>query len=184
MRYVILLVATLAAAPAAAQVAVSPQVTTPAEWERYSIRVINQTDTATVAVRVEVPEVIQILGVEPRPGWVVQTQPATDTTRQSISWTGGSVTRGQFGEFAFLGRLEANAKKGDMTFPVRIERANGSVVEWRRRPGEPYAAPRVNIAGSVSISQTGSIAMAGAAVGLAIIAIILAIALNAPKRMA
>lgn len=182
MRYAISLFTMLAAAPAAAQVAISPLVTTPAEWERYAIRVINQTDTATVSVRVEVPEIIQILGVEDKAGWTIQRLAATDSTRQAIWWTGGSVTKGQFSEFAILGRLDANAKRGDMTFPVRIERANGSVVEWRRRPGEPYAAPRVNIAGSVSISPTGTIAMAGAGVGLAIVAIILAIALNASKR--
>lgn len=182
MKYAISFLAMLAAAPAVAQVGVTPQITTPAAWERFAVRVINQTDTATVAVRVEVPEVIMILGIEPKPGWTIQTSAASDTIRQAISWTGGSLTKGQFGEFAFLGRLDANAKKDDLAFPVRIQRANGSVVEWRRRPGEPYAAPRVEIAGTVSISSTGLIAMAGAAMGLAIVAIVIAVALGSRRR--
>jgi hypothetical protein len=56
------------------------------------------------------------------------------------------------------------------------------VVEWRKRPGEPYAAPRVEIAGTVNISSTGQIAMAGAAVGLAIVAIVIAIAMGSRRR--
>jgi len=178
MRYAIVALATVLAGPAAAQVMVSPQVTTPASWERYAIRVINQTDTATVSVRVEVPEIIFLLGVEPKAGWTVQVIPATDSTRQAVSWTGGSVTRGQFSEFAILGRLDPNAKREPLGFPVRIQRANGSVVEWRGRFGEPYAAPRVEIKGSVAISQSGAIAMAASGIALGILAIIIAVALG------
>lgn len=186
MRYLRLLaISLLIGAPATlhAQVSVSPQVTTPAAWERFAVRVINQTDTATVAVQVEVPEIIMVLGVEPKAGWTIQSVPPTDSTGQVISWTGGAVTKGQYGEFAFLGRLEANAKREDLGFPVRIQRANGSVVEWRRRPGEPYAAPRVQIAGTVSISSSGQMALSGAALGLAIVAIIIAVAMGARRKM-
>ena len=169
-------------AVAVAQVAINPQVTTPAAWERFAIRVINQTDTATVAVRVEVPEVILILGVQPKSGWTIHTAPATENSRQAISWTGGSLAKGQFEEFTFLGRLDPNAKREPLGFPVRIQRANGSVVEWRRPPGEDYATPRVEIVGTASISPTGQVALAGAALGLAIIAIVFTIALNARRR--
>lgn len=182
MRYTISLLAIVAGVPASAQVMVSPQVTTPASWERYAIRVINQTDTATVSVRVEVPEIIQILGIEPKAGWTIQMIPATDSTRQAISWTGGSVTNGQFSEFAVLGRLDPNAKREPLGFPVRIQRANGSVVEWRGRAGEPYAAPRVEIRGSVTISQSGAIALASIGIALAILANIVAIALGTRKK--
>ncbi|MSR06035.1 MAG: DUF1775 domain-containing protein [Gemmatimonadetes bacterium] len=174
----------LIGAPAAlcAQVSVSPNVTTPAAWERFAIRVINQTDTATVAVRVEVPEIIMLLGVQPKPGWTVQTVPATDSTPNVITWTGGTVAKGQFDEFAFLGRLDPNAKEEALGFPVQIKRANGSVVDWRKRPGELYSAPRVQIGGTVSISPAGQIALSVAAVGLAIVSIILTIALSAKRR--
>jgi len=182
MKYAISLLAMLVATSAAAQVSVSPQVTTPAAWERFAVRVINQTDTATVSVEVEVPGIIKVLGVEPKAGWTMKTMIPTDSVPQVITWTGGSVGKGEFAEFAFLGRLDANAKKEDLGFPVKIQRANGSVVEWRKQPGEPYAAPRVDIAGTVTISPMGQMAMAGAAMGLSIFAIILAIALGAKKR--
>ena len=182
MRNLIFLAALVVAAPVEAQVGISPSSTAPAAWERFAIRVMNQTDTATVQVRVQVPSVILILGVQPMAGWSVETTPATDTLSQSITWSGGKLTKGQFDEFAFLGRLDPNAKPEDLGFPVRIQRANGSVVEWRRQPGEDYAAPRVQIVGTATISPTGQVAMAGAALGFAIIAIVFAIALGVKKR--
>lgn len=182
MRYAISILAIVIATPAASQVAISPQVTTPASWERYAIRVINQTDTATVSVRVEVPEIIHILGVEDKAGWTVQIIPATDSGRQAVSWTGGRVTRGKFSEFAVLGRLDPNAKREPLGFPVQIQRANGSVVEWRGRAGEPYAAPRVEIRGSVTISQSGAVALSSIGIAIGILSIIIAVALGTRKK--
>jgi hypothetical protein len=85
------------------------------------------------------------------------------------------VRRGEYGEFPFLGRLKADSRQEDLVFPVRIERATGSTVEWRRGRGEDYAAPRVQVAGTVRVSAAGQMLMAGLAVGLAIVAIIVAI---------
>ncbi len=174
---------TLLASPAAAQVAINPTTTTPASWERFALRVINQTDTPTVAVRLEVPAVIMVLGVEPKSGWIVDvtaTQ-APDSAPTVITWRGGSVKRGEYGEFPFLGRLQATARQEDIVMPVRIERANGSVVEWRRGRGESYAAPRVEVAGTTRVSSAGSMVMSGLAVGIAILALVIALAARAAK---
>ena len=177
MRYAIpSLFLGLAVSPAAAQVAVNPVITTPAAWERFSVRVINQTDTPTVAVRVEVPAAVMVLGVEPKSGWTFQVVPSVDSGPAVITWTGGSIRKGEYGEFPFLGRLEAQARQEELVFPVRIQRANGSAAEWRRPRGEPYEAPRVEIAGTVRVSPAGQLVMAGAAIGIAILALVVAIA--------
>lgn len=172
----------LATAPAAAQVAIHPTITTPAAWERFAIRVINQTDTPTVAVHVEVPEAVTILGVDGDRMWPFRMTAGTDSIPQSIEWQGGPIARGEFREFAFLGRLRADAKQQDLVFPVRIRRANGSVVEWRRRRGEPYAAPRVEVAGTVRVSAAGQLAMAGLAIGISLLALILTVAMGRARR--
>lgn len=172
----------LGAAPLAAQVAVHPLTTTPAAWERIGIRVINQTDTATTAVRVEVPEALAIIAVEPMPGWSFQVGPAKDPTAQAIEWSGGTITRGQFEEFAFLGRPQANSRQIDFVLPVTITRANGSVVEWRGTPSEPYAAPRVRIVGTVGISGRGAMMMAGVAIGISLLALVIVLANSAKRR--
>jgi uncharacterized protein YcnI len=183
MRYPISIVLlTLVLEPAHAQVAVNPVVTTPAAWERFSVRVINQTDTPTVTVRVEVPAVVMVLGVEPKTGWTFQVVPSVDSGPSAITWTGGAIRHGEYGEFPFLGRLQPQARQEDLVFPVRIQRENGSVVEWRHQEGEPYAAPRVEIAGTVHISPAGQFMMAGAAMGIAILALVVAVAKGVPRR--
>jgi uncharacterized protein YcnI len=186
MRYATLLfaLAVLAPAVAPAQVAIHPMTTTPAAWERFALRVINQTDTATVAVRIEVPEALSILGVEADPAWRFQVIPQTDSSPAAIEWAGGAVRRGEVREFAFLGRTQADAKQNDLVLPVRITRASGSVVEWRNYPGRDYAAPRVRVVGTVGISGRGAMMMAGVAIGISLLALIIVLGRSAAGRRA
>ncbi|MBI4501959.1 MAG: DUF1775 domain-containing protein [Gemmatimonadetes bacterium] len=185
MRFTIaILILALMATPATAQVAIAPSTTEPASWERFSLRIINQTDTPTVSVQLEVPAAISVLGVDPRAGWAFETAVTPDSGPTVITWRGGQVRRGEFGEFVFLGRLKADARQEELVFPVKIERANGSVVEWRNRRGEDYAAPRVEVAGTVRVSAAGQILLAGLALGVAIVALVVAIAGRVPRRTA
>jgi uncharacterized protein YcnI len=134
-----------------------------------------------VTVRLSVPEVITVLGVEAVDGWTFQVIAATDSTPQAIEWSGGSLLEGEFREFAFLGRLAADARKRELVFPARLTRANGSVVEWARGRGGG-APPVVNVVGGAAITVWGSVGLAGAAVGIAILALALAIAARRPQK--
>ena len=157
-----------------AQVDIDPTTVKPAAWERFALRVVNQTDTAFTRVRLTVPEVIMILGVEPLPGWTFTVIAASDTSPQSIEWSEGSHVRGEYREYAFFGRIPADAKRRELVFPVTLTRASGSVVEWNRRR-ETGAPPTVQIVGTTGISPWASMALAGGAVGIAILALALAV---------
>jgi uncharacterized protein YcnI len=172
----------LVATPLRAQVAINPVTTTPAAWERFALRVINQTDTPTVQVRLEVPSAISLLGVEAKIGWIWETAATPDSGPTVITWKGGTVKRGEYGEFPFLGRLKADARQEDLVFPVQIVRASGSAVEWRRGRGEDYAAPRVEVAGTVRVSAAGQMVLAGTAIGIALLALVFAIARMGPRH--
>ena len=165
----------LLATAAQAQVDLHPSTIKPAAWERFALRAINQTDTAFVAVRLTVPEVIMILGVEPLPGWEFRLIAGSDTTPQIIEWSGGELLRGEFLEFAFFGRLPADARRRELVFPVHLTRATGSVVAWGDRRSGGGAAPTVRILGTTSVTAWGSLALAGVAVGLSVLAIALAV---------
>jgi hypothetical protein len=155
-------------------VALDPPTVTPAAWERFSLRVVNQTDTPTVSVRIALPEAIQVLGVASPAGFSARVEPATDHAAPAIEWSGGRVDRGALVEFTFLGRVAPDARPGaQLVFPVRVTRANGSTVEWTRGgAGQP---PVVTIQGTTAISASGAFALAGAAVGLSILALVLAL---------
>lgn len=161
-----------AAGPVAAQVSIHPATTTPGAWERFAIRVVNPSDTPIVAVRVDVPTVITILGVEPADGWAMQA--ASETLPQTISWM-GTVSRGVFQEFAFLGRVAGDARQATLVLPVTLIRPDGSELAWTASLGSPRPAPRVRIVGTTQLSGSGMVALAGAALVVAVLALIVAV---------
>jgi uncharacterized protein YcnI len=163
----------VAATPAEAQVAIHPTAVAPASWERFGLRVVSQYDSPVVSVRLLVPDALAVLGVDAPPGWTAHHIAATDSTPQAIEWTGSRVERGEFREFAFLGRLAADARRKELVFPVHLTRADGSTLEWSRDgAGAPLV---VLIRGTTRLSPWGALAAAGAAIGLASLAMVLAL---------
>lgn len=166
-----------AAAPGVlpAQVAMDPRSVTPAAFERFALRVVNQSDTPTVLVRVIVPEAIQVLGVNAPAGWTAHLTPATDSAAPVIEWSGGSLVRGGYEDFAFLGRVAADARPGsELVFPVRLTGTGGATVDWAA--GGAGRPPTIAIEGTAVVSSAGAFALAGAATGLSILALVLALA--------
>ncbi len=162
-----------------AQVAIAPGTTSPASWERFAVRVVNAGDTAVTGVHVAVPEIVTVLGVEPVPGWTFAARAPSDTTPQTITWSGGTLSRGEFREFAFLGRVAGDARERQLVFPVTLARATGEMLEWAGAPGRPRPAPRVLVVGPTRMSARGVLAVAGSAVGIALLALALALSARA-----
>ena len=155
------------------QVSVSPAAVTPAGLERLAVRVANPSDTPIVAVRVEVPEALTILGVDAPPGWTARLFAATDSSAPAIEWSGGTLAQREFHEFAFFARLGATVRPNALVLPVAIRRADGTVHQWR--PGGFGAAPTVEIHGTVAVTPGGAFTLAAAAIGLAALGIALAL---------
>jgi uncharacterized protein YcnI len=173
MLCAVLLASLASAAPGEAQVAIHPTAVAPASWERFGLRVVSQADSPVVSVRLLVPDALSVLGVDAPPGWTARHAAATDSTPQAIVWTGARVERGQFREFTFLGRLAADARRRELVFPVHLTRADGSTLEWSRDgAGAPLV---VLIQGTTRLSPWGALAAAGAAIGLASLALVLAL---------
>lgn len=155
------------------QVALEPTTIEPAAWERFALRVVNQSETPVVAVEIALPDVLQILGIDQPPGWAAELVRATDSTPPSIVWWGGEVPRGGFREFPFMGRLPADARRRELVFPVTLGRADGSETVFG--PGGQGRALAVAISGTTGISAWGAFALAGGAMGLAVLALALAL---------
>lgn len=156
------------------QVSLAPSTIMPGAWERITLRVVNQTDTVTTGVRLTVPETIGILGVERSGGWNGVVNRASESSPQTIEWTGDSLVRGEYRDFAFLGRLSADARRRTLVFPVALTKGNGSVVEWGRGT-RGAAAPEMNIVGTTRITTWGTFGLASVAVGIAVISLGVAI---------
>ena len=163
------------AGSAATQVAIHPTTLRPAAWERVAIRVVNQTDVATVRVHVDVPEAFDILGVEPQVGWEFALQRATDSSPQYVEWTGSALGRWEFREFAFYGRTGPDVREKELVFPVKVTKEDETVIEWHARDGASAPPPTIQIVGTTEVSNWGAFAIAAAAMGLSLLSIALAV---------
>ncbi|HWP38267.1 MAG TPA: DUF1775 domain-containing protein [Gemmatimonadales bacterium] len=157
-----------------AQVALAPTTTAPAAWERFALRVANPTDTPTVAVAIRLPDGVTVMGVDAPPGWTGRFTAATDTSPQTIEWTGGTLAFREFREFAFFGRVAPNLRTGDLVFPVRITRVNGTTVNWA--PGGAGVAPTVRVRAVTTITPAAAFTLAAFALGTAVVAVAMAVA--------
>ena len=155
------------------QVSVRPTTIVPAMHERVAVRVANPSDTAVVRVRVNVPDVLVLLGADAPPGWTARVVAGTDTSSQAIEWSGGSMARHEYREFAFLVRLPTDARRNPLVLPVTLGRAAGADLVWG--PGGMAAAPEMAVRGTVELNPRGAFMLAAGALGLAALAAALAL---------
>jgi len=156
---------------AGGQVMLAPPTTTPAAWERFAVRAANPNDTPIVSVTIRLPDGVRMLGVDAPTGWTARYTAATDSTSQTIEWGQGRIERGEFREFPFLVRVAPDLRSGDLVFPVRITRLNGSSLEWAA--GGAGAPPTVRVRAITVVSPAAGFALAAFALGLATVAIAL-----------
>jgi uncharacterized protein YcnI len=157
------------------QVSVRPTTVVPAQHERYAVQVANPTDTAIVAVRVALPDAIALLGVDAPPGWTARVAPGSDTAARTVTWEGGSLARGEFREFALLGRLPGDARRETLVFPVVLRFADGTERRWGLGADAVAPAPTVAIRGGVGVSAGGAFVLAAGALGVGILGVALAL---------
>lgn len=161
-------------APLTAQVSVAPAAVEPAAFERLALRVANPDSSPVTLVRLGIPDVLTVLGVDAPPGWAGRLLAGSDTSAAAVEWTGDSLPQGAFREFAVLVRLDSDARDVTLVFPVRVEHADGRVVAWTR--GGDARPLTVASRATTGISIRGAVALAGGALGVAALA--LALALN------
>jgi periplasmic copper chaperone A len=149
---VIALAATLILLPARAaqaHVTVRADNTAPGSYAKYTVRVPNESDTAsTTKIELKLPAGFEQASVQPKPGWTVQLANA------ELIISGGKIAPGQFDEFSFSARNPETA--ADLTFPAIQTYDDGTVANWIGQPGTDEPAPVVKIAGTPEADGGGA----------------------------
>jgi uncharacterized protein YcnI len=96
---VVLLV--LAPAVAGAHIVVVPDQSEAGSWERYTVLVPTEKESATVRVQVRLPNGINVIAVEAKPGWEGHYDPFPIGAAR-VEWKGGRIPPEQFVSFEFL----------------------------------------------------------------------------------
>jgi|SRR5688572_16114504 len=115
------------AAPVWAHVTVSTANPEPGGFAVYTVRVPNESDTAsTIRVEVQIPEGLAASRYEPVPGWAISLEGGV------LVAEGGTIGPGEFVEFRFQARNPESP--GELSFPALQAYDDGEVVEWTGPP--------------------------------------------------
>jgi uncharacterized protein YcnI len=178
------LAAIVASVPAVlyAHATVAPAASRPGAYERYVLRVPNESDNATVRVEIRFPDGVRVISFQDVPGWKLQA--TMDSTGRAVSavWT-GSLPPERFVELPFIG---VNPKEPSrLVWPVIQTYANGERAEWTGAPDSDRPASVTEIGAApgapASRSSPWPLVVATAALVLAALAVIITLSRSAPR---
>ncbi len=149
----------IAPAEAGAHVTLSPDSAPAGSWSTFSVKVPNESDTAsTVKVVLRMPEGVTYASWQPVTGWNAQIQkakldkpipsedgPITEAVSQ-ITWTaeGRGVQPGQFQQFPITIKVP-DSPGSDLTFKAIQTYSDGKVSRWIGSPESEEPAPTVSV---------------------------------------
>jgi uncharacterized protein YcnI len=106
---------------------VAPSASRTGAYERYVLRVPNESDGPTIRVEIRFPTEVRVISFADVPGWALKT--ATDSTGRATYavWT-GSLPPERFVEFPFVAVNPTSPTR--ITWPVTQVYADGQIVNW------------------------------------------------------
>jgi len=146
-RSCLVLIAALAASPAAAHVSLeSKQATIGAPYKAVFVVPHGCAGSPTVKIRVQVPEGVIAVKPMPKPGWTLQTRKGkyeksyqlygeTLTTGvKEVDWSGGNLPDEFYDEFVFRASLAADLPAGQMLYFPVVQECGDATDRWIEIP--------------------------------------------------
>ncbi len=125
-----------------AHIRIFPNESTLGAREKYTMRVPNEKQVATVRVEGEFPKELKIYDFEFKPGWQVDIRKDADGHIVGATWI-GTIKPYEFVEFGMLG---INPKEGDSLVWKFVQYyADGKKEEFTGPAGTFYPAPTVKL---------------------------------------
>lgn len=116
----------LFATPAFAHVVVKPSLVGVASFQTFTMGVPNEKDSPTVAIRLMIPQGLQYVSPNVKPGWTISVK------RNEIDWTGGSIPPGQRDDFYFNAQVPPT--ETTLKWDVYQVYKDGETVAWTHDP--------------------------------------------------
>ena len=144
-----------AAGAAHAHVIVQPAEVPQGSFQVFTMRVPTEKESATVEVRLAIPDGVTISRFEPKPDWTYEIERNADGKIVSVTWKaeGPGLSATEFGEFRMQGRVANDAT--ELVWKAYQTYADGEVVEWIGAPDadRPASVTRVTPAAGTSASD-------------------------------
>ncbi|THF76034.1 YcnI family copper-binding membrane protein [Cohnella fermenti] len=117
---------------ASAHVTVQPSSVAAGSYQVFTLRVPTESDTlTTTAVKVEVPDAVDISRFEPKAGWTYETEKNGDGKITSFTWKaadGVGLSGTEFAQFNFQGKVADDAT--ELSWKAHQIMSDGSSVDW------------------------------------------------------
>lgn len=169
MKKLLIIILTLAVlsltltSPVLAHISVNPKEAMPGS-QSFTFRVPNEQEEPTVAVKVTVPDSVEVTGIMSLSGWSHQEKrevaaqkpqglrlipqafadhPAEETGRiTEITWTGGKIGPGEYAEFSLTAKYEGEPK--ELIWKAYQTYSDGDTIPWDGSD-EKHPAPKVMV---------------------------------------
>jgi uncharacterized protein YcnI len=153
------------AAPAAAEVDISPQRIDPGSTSRLVFWVTNETKQTVTAVAIGVPADFQIGEAEAKGSW------KTSVRARTATWEGYRIAPGQFAFFTITVRTPNRDERG--VFSVLVSLAGGTTLTWPATvsvvPAQPVRDSDARLTATIALavaSIAAALALASGLLGL------------------
>jgi uncharacterized protein YcnI len=123
-----------------AHVVVKPAEVGVGAFQTFTIGVPTEKDNPTVGLRLVIPEGLDYVMPNVKPGWTIETKKTgegEDAKVTEINWTGGSIPAGQRDEFIFSAKVPA--KETSVKWKAYQTYEDGTVVSWDQEPSKKMA---------------------------------------------
>ncbi len=124
-----------------AHVSVKPSQVNIGAFQTFTTGVPNEKDMPTVGLRLVIPDNLEHVSPNVKPGWTVSvktTGEGEEAKVTEISWTGGSIPAGQRDDFLFSAKAPSEA--GNIAWKAYQMYQDGTVVAWDQDPNAPKAS--------------------------------------------
>jgi uncharacterized protein YcnI len=123
---------------ALAHVSVKPNQVGVGIFQTFTTSVPNEKEIPTIGIRLVIPENLEHVSPNVKPGWTVSVKKAGDQEIDQvteITWTGGVIPEGQRDDFLFSAK--SPAEEGVIIWKAYQTYQDGTVIEWNQDPNTP-----------------------------------------------
>lgn len=122
-----------------AHVVVNPDQAKVGEFQTFSVDVPNEKDNPTVKVRLLIPDGLEHVTPNVKPGWDIDVKTSNSAGDEEekiteIVWSDGSIPQGRRDSFLFSARVPSD--EADIIWKAYQTYQDGSVVKWDQEPNE------------------------------------------------